>query len=149
MNQQMQSKGGWIASFMIVGAVLVLGLLAGLYYVKTRQIEESTAPVATEDQETSKSEEQKPQTNEDKDKAAPQAPADTENDTKPVDKQVAVEEPGDEATDSDSSANDQNADTDSNSELPATGPADAGAQFIALAALAVSGAAYVQSRRSL
>ena len=145
----MQSKGGWIASFMIVGAVLVLGLLAGLYYVKTRQIEESTSPVATEDQETSKPEEQKPQTNEDKNKAASQTPTDTKNDTKPVDKQVAVEEPGDEAADADPEDNDQKAGTDSSSELPATGPADAGAQFIALAALAVSGAAYVQSRRGL
>lgn len=150
MNQQTQSKGGWIASFMIVGAVLVLGLLAGLYYLKTRQIEENTPqPVATEtqdaeekdtpevkapDSETNKESENKPETEkkEDKEQKAP-----------------ATDEPKKEETPTATDADEKDTESTPRESLPETGPADVGVQLIALVALSVSSAAYIQSRRGL
>ena len=149
MNQQ--TKSGWIASFMIVGAVLVLGLLAGVYYVKSRQIQEaSSQPVATEN-EPSKTEEQKPQASENKDKkqSQPQPSSDSNKDTKPTDKRTPATQPSDNKAPSKPTTSDDQAESSASDELPTTGPADLGARFIALGALAVAGAAYIQSRRGL
>lgn len=138
MSQQTQSRGGWIASFMIVGAVLVLGLLAGLYYLKTRQIEASTPqPIATD---TKKPEEKNTP-------KAEQPSSDTKKETedkKDEEKQPQKEEAPAEAYDEESDA----VATEGGS-LPETGPADIGAQFIAVVALTVSSASYIQSRRGL
>ena len=143
MSQQTQNRGGWVASFIIVGAVLVLGLLAGLYYLKSRQIEQTAQPVAV-NQETDDSPAPTPSSGQKDDHA--QTPA-TENNDK--------ESRGSDSTDNQAStpANQQNSDSniskESRNELPVTGPADLGAQFLAVAALAVASVAYIQSRRSL
>lgn len=139
MSQQAQSKGGWIASFVIVGTVLVLGLLAGLYYVKTRQIEESTQPVATEKQQPSDSED-----------AKNQAPKDTSNNQASREKttdEKKKESSSDTATGQAGGENNRSSGVDE--ELPATGPGDVSAQAFGLVALVVSAAAYIQSRRGL
>jgi len=150
MNQQTQSKGGWIASFMIIGAVLVLVLLAGLYYLKSRQIEEGSArPVATETE--------KPQ--EDKTPEAKEPTSDTkqETDAKKDEKQQAPatsdktteEQPQKEAASAENDKKESHPTVTKSENLPETGPADAGAQFVAVVALTISSVAYVQSRRGL
>lgn len=141
MSQQVQSKGGWIASFIIVGAVLVLGLLAALYYVKTRQIEDTSQPVAVESEKT-----------DDTDKASEKPTTDdkgNETDAKDKEKQPTDTSADEEAAGSaDADESDSSSDSSSD-ELPATGPGDVAAQMMGLVALTASGAAYVQSRRSL
>lgn len=139
MNQQTQSKGGWIASFMIVGAVLVLGLLAGLYYLKTRQIEANvSSPVATDTkspEEKEAIEDKVPTSDTKKDEKKQEAPA--------------IDQPKKEETSTESGAEQDDTQPATSETLPETGPADVGVQFVALIALGMSGAAYIQSRRGL
>ncbi len=152
MNPQTQSRGGWVASFIIVGAVLVLGLLAGLYYIKTSQIESASEPAATNDQEPSISQDQKTDSNEKKSKPQPEKSTDTDDDKSVTREEQATDQANTDQKDksSDQSEADENkVKTEPNSELPTTGPGDVGAQFIALVALTISSVAFVQSRRGL
>lgn len=56
MNTQYKHQGGWVASFLIVGTVLVLAVLGGLWYVKSNQTElagtDTTSESATESEST-------------------------------------------------------------------------------------------------
>lgn len=135
MSQQTQSRGGWMASFMIVGAVLVLGLLAGLYYLKSHQVEDAASdPVSTE------TEQAKEKDTAGDDTSAQQAP--------PADDTPAADHPADDEANDEKPAKDEDGVPVPNENLPETGPTDAGAQAVALVALGASGAAYIQSRRS-
>lgn len=152
MNQRTRNQGGWVASFVVVGAILVLGLLAGLYYIKTQQLEGGEVAVTETDKGVSDSDKNTPDQSSSKGdsnkKATPPKATDSSKD-RAAPKQDGQEnkeqvEADDEATPAVGSSSDG-----SKKELPATGPGDTAAQLIAVFALTVSGVAYIGSRRGL
>lgn len=141
------NQGGWIVNFVVVGAVLVLGLLAGLYYVKSREAARETSSVATDTSQSDQGSSDQKNTDDqwsgdDKassdnasDKAADGESRDdtAANTNDEQDGDIAVETPGDM----------------SDAELPQSGPVDTLAQLTGATLLTITIVSYVQSRRSL
>lgn len=155
MNNSTRSQGGWVASFVIIGAVLVLALLGGLYYVKSIQSGSNVADDTSSETVT------------DKNDQAKETPADTDN---TADDDTASLEDADRANSDDATSDssetpraneprteDNEVDTSDDMKpeaeapasdaLPETGPEDVIMQLIATGMLTTAGVAYWQSRR--
>lgn len=123
----MRHQGGWAASFFIIGTVLVLGLIGGVYVLKQQSNKPTEAPVAVTAPEKS---------SEDNQATQPVKPEqNTEQAQKPDEQSPA-------ATTSQSPAA-----PSSTGRLPETGPTDTLGKMIAVTALTVAVVCYFQSRR--
>jgi hypothetical protein len=147
MNNRVRNQGGWVVNFVVVGAVLVLGLLAGLYYLKSQEASRDTSNLATEtdqsdqtSKDTDKPDTEAPRADDDKGDSNTSTDRDDDFNTPSTDDTVG----SDDATDTKPSH-----ESDDSAELPQTGPADAAAQLTGATLLTIAAAAYVQSRRSL
>lgn len=121
----MQRQGGWVATFVVVGAVLAIALLGGLYLIKSHD-DQANKTATTSNNEKKQSEQ-----------------SGSEN-TPPV-------ETGTSKTPSKSTTPQKNTSTqkDSKTPLPTTGPTEALAEVIVLSILVFAGTSYVRSRREL
>lgn len=134
---QERYQGGSLAGFIMIGAVLTLVLVGGLYGLNRYNAEQSTE-VATSDKNEEKSKpsndegKKTPSTSESEPTgSSPEAPKEQPQTGVPADNsQPAAPSGGGEA---------------SENELPATGPSEALGAAIAVAALSFAGAAYAQS----
>lgn len=134
MRGNEQRQGGWIASFVVVGALLTLGLLGGVYYMKSRAQQASAGeqPVATQNKPADeKKDESKPSDGEDETKQSPATSTDEKSDDETSN--------GDEETTS--------VPTTGVATLPQTGPDSVTLQAASLAAVVFAAVVYVQSRR--
>ena len=123
-------QGGWVANFIIIGAVLVIGLLGGVYYL--RQHNASQEQVATNTDETSTTS-TNDTTRDDSANTPIEAPDTRSETTNP------------KAAEPEKNTAEQDTDTD---ELPTTGPSETAASLMAVTALSFSGASYLRSRRA-
>ena len=134
MNARIKQQGGWAGSFVVVGVVLALLLLGGVYFLKSSQLHDAMND----------------------DSATSQIPPQSDDEGKPaVDKteenkesQPAKEEHADVASPAEST--DENAAPEqSAADLPQTGPADTFVALMVFSALTYSIVAYIHSRRRL
>lgn len=129
MKISTRHQGGWAASFIIVGAVLVLGLVGGVYYLKQQSGSREDAPVAVTTPEGNKQDNKSEQENSSERTAPTQQ------------RQSSSEEP------QRSTAPAQPATPTHSSQLPETGPADTIGHLIAIVSLTIAVVSYIQSRR--
>lgn len=154
MNGRNERQGGWIVTFVAVGGLLVLGLVAGLYYFKTNVDQSATEQIASGEQTADQSSDEEPA-------VAPADEDDAKTDNAPVDADSsdtaspATEEPdtvtNEEDADTDAGSVAANSDGDSGTStdaLPQTGPSEnfATAGLVALVVFAL--VAYVRSREA-
>lgn len=137
MNGRGQHQGGWVATFVIVGAVLVLALLGSVYYVKTRH---DAAQNSDHSQSTTTDSSDKKTDKNDK-----KAPA-----KQPVDKPASSDTPPADqpSTKPDEATSDKDTQPAAH-PLPQTGPADTLSSVIVLSLLAFTIVSFVRSRRAL
>lgn len=125
-------QGGWAASFIIIGAVLLIALVGGVYYLRTMQ----SSPEQTDVTQEESSDIEQPA-------------SDDTQDTTPTDTDEAADtsETDSSSSSSDTAASEQTT-SPSRDALPETGPAeDALYSVVALGALTFSVAAFVISRQ--
>lgn len=125
-------QGGSLAGFIIVGALLALVLVGGLYGLNRYNAQRASEEASQQEEQPAK-EEQKSEESTDKDKSA-----DTSSD------QSATPAAGSDSS-SDTSDNSSAATT---ANLPETGPADTTISLLALGILSFAFTHYVRSRRS-
>ena len=131
-------QGGWIASFLIIGAVLMLGLVGTVYFVKTQRLNTDLADV---DEGTSQS--QAPEN--DTTTAEKDADEKKSNDsTKADDEKAAI--PSEQAPATSEQRSDDTADADDTEALPVTGPAETAVSLFVLSLVAFSVVSYTRSR---
>jgi cytoskeletal protein RodZ len=141
MNNRVRSQGGWVVNFVVVGAVLVLGLLAGLYYLKSREAARDTSSVA---RDTSQSDQAS------KDKAGSDDAAWDEGEkSKDSSTDTSTDDSESRADTQDESQTTDSSDESDSVELPQSGPSDVAAQLVGATMLTGAAVAYTQSRRSL
>jgi hypothetical protein len=140
MSIQTQHQGGWIASFLIVGAVLVFGLVGTVYFLKTKMSDD--VQIASELQ-TDDSERTIPPPKESdavKEKSPKKDDSEQKSDTSDdVDHDITLPSEPEVASDAES---DETAD-----ELPTTGPGETAISLFVLALVAYSVTSYLRSRR--
>lgn len=169
MKTSYKHQGGWVASFLIVGILLTLAVLGGLYYVKTHQKElagtqTATTPAATDS--STKKVTPDAATKEDKTKSGnssqttPQVAGTTNTNTAPTPKNTTDDS---DETDDSNETGEEKADTNTATvtkpaatqpgtnaaKLPATGPEDGLFDAAILALLAFVVATYVRSRKAV
>jgi type II secretory pathway pseudopilin PulG len=128
MQKRMQHQGGWAATFVVVGIVLLAGLIGGVYYLKTRTTDQQ---VATNDGATSEIERALEKAGSDKkDATNEQSEQNNKSENKDDNSTPVTETPP----------------TQDTTKLPETGPADVFAKFLAVTALTVASVAYLRSR---
>lgn len=148
MKVNHERQGGWIASFVLVGAVLVLGLLGGVYYLKVRTDQAAATPnsepVAVQGDEGDKNKPEGSDERNETDKEPASEPEDnspeSNTDTEDEDSGAVLPSGGQSST---GSTDDTNTTT-----LPQTGPAENLLTIGLLAVVAFAGAVYVQSRKA-
>ncbi len=142
MNARVKQQGGWAGSFVIVGIVLVLLLLGGVYFLKSKEVNEQLATDTDSSVQTEEKSDQK-NTGEDSDKQS------TKNDgTKSETK--GAENTDKQAADSSSARGPRStAESGDAAQLPQTGPADTAATLAVFAVLTYSVIAYIRSRGRL
>jgi LPXTG-motif cell wall-anchored protein len=135
MNGQTQRQGGWVATFVIVGALLVLGLVGSVYFVKARH---DAANQPTDQSHSSNSPAKS-------DKPASDKPA---SDQKPTVKtpDTTDSEPGSQ-TGSNTAQPPTASDGDVQHPLPQTGPEETLGSLVVLGLVAFLTVSYVRSRR--
>jgi len=122
MNARVKQQGGWAGSFVIVGILLALLLVGGVYFLKSYQVQDGDIAIDTSTDEKTTGENGK----EDSSNGGANNDAKQSSDE---DKQVA---------DGSETGNDS---------LPETGPSETIATSAILAALTYSSVLYVRSRR--
>lgn len=137
MKSRMQHQGGWAATFVVVGIVLALGLAGGIYYLKTHMNNDVAISQPDTSSEIEKTLNDAGKQNDEKD---------TNNDSAKDQPDQKNETPAKNSTPSKDTTSDDTAGKDKAGTLPETGPADALAQLVAVAALTVSSVAYIRSR---
>lgn len=150
MTRKYQQQGGWIVSFVVVGAILALGVLAGLYYLKNQSSDGSTKEVSTNEQKpASDSKDDKPQSEDKK----PETSKETTTGTPSQAGQTEKSSPGStkvfDGTSSSTNTKDDSSETKVAGDLPKTGPEDVLGQLAGVSLLTVAVTAYIQSRRHL
>ncbi len=131
-----QYQGGSLAGFIIIGVLLTLVLVGGLYGLNRYNAEQSKE-VAAGDNDSSKD---KPNDTLDKKSSEESKP---KTDT-PTDTSSNESKNDDKSSSSSSSDSSDKAQTDK--QLPVTGPADAVAALVAVVLLSFATAHYIQSR---
>ena len=139
-----RNQGGWVASFFIIGAVLLLGLLGGLYYLKT--MSNKSADTAQESGKSSTQTTFPDTTDENTEKSTDDA-ATTKNsgnsnnsEKSDEDKAAADQTPAKSTTDNSKEA--------VSADLPSTGPTETAYGIAAVALLTFAGFAFIQSRKA-
>lgn len=131
MRSNERHQGGWAASFIIVGAVLVLGLVGGVYYLKQQSdAGQDKAPVAVTTPDESSN-----QQNDD---------TDQRNEENKAEQSAGGTLPG---TQQQPLTTTPSPSSDSAARLPETGPSDTFDKLFAVTSLTVAGVIYLQSRR--
>ena len=136
-------QGGWIASFLIIGAVLMLGLVGTVYFVKTQRLNTDLADV---DKGTSQS--QAPEndtTTAEKDAADKKADEKKSDDTTKADDEKAASS-SEQAPATPEQPSGDTADADDTEALPVTGPAETAVSLFVLSLVAFSVVSYTRSR---
>lgn len=143
MEERNKRQGGWIVAFVAIGGLLVLGLIAGLYYFKTTV---DQARVAEASQTAGGDQNSK---DEDSDNSK-------STDTNKQDSASGDDRSNDSTDSASTSADDKKnqgskADTDdtSNNTLPQTGPEESLLTPAATALFAFSAVTYIRSRNTL
>jgi len=141
----MNREGGWIASFLVIGALLLAGLVAGVIFLKSgkdnsTQTSDEITVIGDQDTSTDSKKKSDGATAEDRKKSL-QA-----SDT---DKDQAADKKSDTSSATKSESDTQVATKNSSDEqkLPTTGPAENFASLIAVMALVFAGSSYVISRK--
>lgn len=131
MQKRMQHQGGWAATFVVVGVLLLTGLVGGVYYLKTRTTDQE---VATNDSATAEIEGvlDDMSANKNKEDATNKQ---AEQDDKTESEEDTTTAPAMEA-----------APAQDTTKLPETGPTDVLAKFLAVTALTITSVAYLRSR---
>lgn len=129
----MRHQGGWAASFFIIGSVLVLGLVGGVYVLKQQSNKSTEAPIAVNAPENS-------------DNKQSTQRAKPEQSTKEQE-QTPAEQPAATSTPQVPSSNTPVGAPSTTSRLPETGPADTFGKLVAVISLTVAATVYLQSRR--
>ncbi len=120
-------QGGSLAGFIIIGVVLALVLVGGLYALNRYTVQQSKE-VATDDNKTSDNQ------SENKSEPAPESKPDPST-------------PAESSDDANSKPNNQSADKGAESkQLPATGPTDVLTAVVGVTALGFSATHYARSR---
>ncbi|HEY1085096.1 MAG TPA: hypothetical protein VGE34_00035 [Candidatus Saccharimonadales bacterium] len=137
-------QGGWIANFLIVGVLLVVGLIGAIYFLKS-QGTDGGDQIATEETQQSTESDTETQSSEEK--------KDSQSDAAKEDKEAKDEKNNSSKTDKSStsestSKDDSDKQVKEQTDLPATGPAEAMQAVVGLSALTFSASAYIQSRRA-
>ena len=138
MNKQYKHQGGWVASFLVVGALLTVAVLGGLYYLKVNQ--KQIATTATSSSKTDSKNANSDDTNSESTTVVPQTD-EKKGETVDTNKAATPADTDDEALDSSTAL------VDSSAKLPTTGPEDTLANAGILAIIAFSFATYVRSRK--
>ena len=139
MNGRMERQGGWVATFVVVGALLVLGLLASAYFVKNRH---DAAGKSTEQSQSSKTTDDK--SSSEKSDSSKQASPSPKPTTGSSDKSSASHSDLHKSeTASSSAANDDK----KSQPLPHTGPKETLGSILVLGALSFLAVSYFRSRR--
>lgn len=138
-------RGGWIASFVLIGAILVLGLLGGAYYLKTRAEQAAgvqAEPIATQEESGEASSNGSKETTPSSEPNSDPSESNTDNENEGV----TLPSGGQSATNSTGSATSSTG--SSATALPQTGPVDSllTTSFIVLATFAA--VTYLQSRKT-
>lgn len=142
MNARMKQQGGLAGSFVIIGIVLALLLLGGVYFLKSNEINDKLA--SDTDSSTSQDEanqNQKDQNTQSEDQAK------TDDSVKTQDQDQ--EDTDKKATDSAPESREAAESNDAHAELPQTGPADTAATLAVFAVLTYSIVMYIRSRGRL
>lgn len=132
MQKRMQHQGGWAATFVVVGVLLLAGLVGGVYFLKTR-----TDQVATSDNVSSETERVPDEANSNNEMPSqeqqPKQDAATPDPEKDKDESQPQTSPKQDVA--------QNT-----TNLPETGPADVFVKLIAVTALTAASVGYLRSR---
>lgn len=132
MNKQFKHQGGWVASFLIVGILLTLAVLGGLYYIKSNQKQLAKNDGDTTSQTTTVEPSKDNENNSDEKGET----VDTNTQNSAANNQESTNSQSQSSTSS----------TGSTAKLPATGPEDTLQNAFILALVAFSVATYVRSR---
>lgn len=145
MSIRTQHQGGWIASFLIVGAVLVFGLVGTVYFLKTRMGED--VQIASESQ-TDDSEQTIPAPKEagtSKEKSTKKDDSEQKNDASDVDHDITL--PSEPEVANSAESDEEASATAPADELPTTGPGETALSLFVLMLVAFSVTSYLRSRR--
>jgi len=132
MQKRMQHQGGWAATFVVVGVLLLAGLVGGVYFLKTR----TTDQVATNDDASSETERGLDEASSNNDK--PSQEQQPKKDTTVSDPQQDTSAPRTQPS--------PQASTQDTKNLPETGPADIFVKLVAVTALTAASVGYLRSR---
>jgi len=132
MQKRMQHQGGWAATFVVVGVLLLAGLVGGVYFLKTR----TTDQVATNDDASSEIERALDEAGSNNDAPSQEQPPknDTTTSNPDQDKDEPQTQPSPQET------------AQETKKLPETGPADVFVKLIAVTALTAASVGYLRSR---
>ena len=148
MTVRTNREGGWIASFLIIGAVLVLGLTGTIYFLKTRNMDTELA-VQNEDN-SSLADENSDASKEKATADARKAEEKKKQDAKNVAEEKKAQEQAEAAASTLPSATEEQSSDEavaqSAEELPETGPTETAMSLFVLTIVAFSVVSYVQSR---
>lgn len=143
MNARMKQQGGLAGSFVIIGIVLALLFVGGVYFLKSNEVNNKLA--SDKDASSSQNEadqSQKGQNTQSEDQAKKEKDTDAQA-------QEGTKEVDEKTTDSAAKSHEATESDNAHAELPQTGPADTAATLAVFAILSYSIAAYVRSRGRL
>lgn len=136
MQTRMQHQGGWAGTFVVVGVVLLVGLVGGVYFLKSQTSDQ----LATNDDGASSEIERTLEEASSDNKPADKRSAEQENSKPDSEKKPNV------TPDSSSDKSPQSNSDDQEVKLPETGPGDVFAKLLAITALTAASVAYLRSR---
>lgn len=142
MNQRRRHQGGWMASFIVVGAVLVVGVLGGLYYLKIQHdnnlAKDSGTPQVSKSNTSGTS----------KDNSTSGKKATTDNSSKGTASTNNKPDTSSSASTGSSDSSSTTSGTNNSKNLPQTGPSETILSGVVLALVTFSTVGYMRSRRT-
>lgn len=149
MNKQYKHQGGWVASFLIVGILLTLAVLGGLYYIKANQkklasgnsdpaTSQTTTVEPADDSTESSDVKEQGETVDTNSQSAAGSGAGSATDSK---------NPGTSGSGASTQTSPSTGASGSTAKLPATGPEDTALNAGILAIIAFSATTYIRSRQ--
>lgn len=144
MNKQFKHQGGWVASFLIVGILLTLAVLGGLYYIKSNQ---KKLAMGEDNSSTSQVTTVEPANDNENKSTEKGETVDTNTQSTSTNSQSSSSSASTSTQPQSSTQPPTNAGSStSTAKLPATGPEDTLQNAIVLALVAFSAATYIRSR---
>ncbi|HEY0965600.1 MAG TPA: hypothetical protein VGE13_03920 [Candidatus Saccharimonadales bacterium] len=142
MNARVKQQGGWAGSFVIIGIVLALLLLGGVYFLKSNEMGDMLATDTNSSSRDEATHDQEDQSTKSEDQAKQEDSASTKT-------QENTKDAEEKAADTAAKPHEETESDDAHTELPQTGPADTAASLTVFAILTYSVAAYIRSRGRL